>query len=116
MAYATCAQEDLAMDLRRTMSQVCFNCRSVSMLATALRLTDAERHSSCCHAGADEVAPRKRYKQQELAPLLQNGQRAELDDCAADLFYGTGISLHLCRYVSSAVSSTKLQLAADRLG
>ena len=75
-----------------------------------LLLSNAKRANFCLSVVAGE-APKKRYKQQQLDPLLQSSQKAEFDDCAADLFYGTGIPLHLCRYVSSTFSP-----AADCLG
>ena len=52
------------------------------------------------YAGSVEDPPRKRYKQQDLAPMLLNATKAELDDAVADFFYGTGVPLHISRCVS----------------
>ena len=56
------------------------------------------------NAGSVEDPPRKRYRQQDLGPMLQKATKAELDDAVADFFYGTGTPLHISRCVSSSAS------------
>jgi hypothetical protein len=56
------------------------------------------------NAGSVEDPPRKRYRLQELGPMLQKATKSELDDAVADFFYGTGTPLHISRCVSSSAS------------
>ena len=50
-----------------------------------------------------EEPPTKRLKQQEVLPLFATATKAQLDDCVAEFFYGTGIPLHLSVGNSSCV-------------
>ncbi len=45
------------------------------------------------NAGSVEDPPRKRYKQQELGPMLLKATKAELDDAVADFSHGTDVPL-----------------------
>ena len=51
-------------------------------------------------AGSVEDPPRKKYKQQDLGPLLLNATKVDLDDTVADFLYGTGTPLHISRWNS----------------
>ena len=60
------------MGLRRTMSRVCFSFHSVFVLATALRLTDAERHSSIAGMQAlTRLRPERDTSNKSLLPYCR---------------------------------------------
>ena len=62
-----------------------------------------------------EDPPRKKYKQQDLGPLLLNATKANLDDTVADFFYGTGKCAGQS-YISLAVSEHSHQASESQTG